>query len=230
MIENLPRIVALVPMRHESERVPGKNYRNFADRPLYHHIVRSLLQSGCIAEVVIDTDSPFIMADARDHFPQVRLIERPELLCGGKVSMNDILAHDVELCDADVFLQTHSTNPLLRPETIDRAIDTFLQAYPKRDSLFAVTRMQARLWDGEDRPVNHDPSELRRTQDLALLFEENSSLYIFTLESLRHRRNRIGERPLLFEIDREEAWDIDEEIDFQVAEFLFIRRKGGEFL
>lgn len=229
MIENVPRIVALVPMRHESERVPGKNYRNFADKPLYHHIVRSLLQSGCIAEVVIDTDSPFIMADARDHFPQVRLIERAEALCGGKVSMNDILVHDVKLCEADVFLQTHSTNPLLRSETIDRAVDAFLQAYPKRGSLFSVTRMQVRLWDAEGLPVNHDPAELLRTQDLAPLFEENSSLYIFTQESLLRRRNRIGERPLLFEIDREEAWDIDEELDFQMAEWLFIHRKGDEY-
>ena len=229
MIENLPRIVALVPMRHESERVPGKNYRNFADRPLYHHIVRSLLKSGPIAEVVIDTDSPFIMADARDHFPQVRLIERPEALCGGKVPMNDIVFHDVALCEADFFLQTHSTNPLLRPETIDRAVDTFLQVYPKRDSLFSVTRMQARLWDGEGRPVNHDPSELRRTQDLSPMFVENSNLYIFSLESIRHRRNRIGERPLLFEIDPEEAWDIDEELDFQVAESLFRHKKGDGY-
>jgi len=229
MIENVPRIVALVPMRHESERVPGKNYRDFADRPLYHHILCSLLQSGRIAEVVIDTDSPFIMADARDHFPQVRLIERPEDLCGGKVPMNDILIHDVELCEADVFLQTHSTNPLLRSETIDRAVDTFLQAYPKWDSLFSVTRMQARLWDGEGRPVNHDPRELRRTQDLTPMFVENSNFYIFTLESIRRRRNRIGERPLLFEIDPQEAWDIDEELDFQVAESLFRHKKGDGY-
>jgi CMP-N-acetylneuraminic acid synthetase len=228
MIENVPRIVALVPMRHESERVSGKNYRNFANRPLYHHIVRSLLKSDRIAEVVIDTDSPLIMANARDHFPQVRLIKRPEVLCGGEVPMNDILIHDVALCEADFFLQTHSTNPLMRPETIGRAVDAFLQAYPKWDSLFSVTRMQERLWDCEGRPVNHDPGELLRTQDLDPVFMENSNLYIFTLESLRRRRNRIGARPLLFEIDREEAWDIDEELDFQIAEFLCIHRKGDE--
>ena len=92
-----------------------------------------------------------------------------------------------------------------------------------------MTRMQARLWDGEGRPVNHDPSELRRTQDLSPMFVENSNLYIFSLESIRRRRNRIGERPLLFEIDPEEAWDIDEELDFQVAESLFRHKKGDGY-
>lgn len=227
MINNNPRIVALVPMRHESERVSGKNYRKFADKPLYHHIVQSLLECGRIAEVVIDTDSAIIMSDAREHFPQVRIIERPEFLRGGDVPMNDILIHDVELCKADFFLQTHSTNPLLRSETIARAVDLFLHGYPKWDSLFSVTSIQVRLWDQMGHPVNHDPNELLRTQDLDPIFEENSNLYIFTLESLRRRRNRIGERPFLFEINREEAWDIDEELDFRIAEFLFNHRNRG---
>jgi CMP-N-acetylneuraminic acid synthetase len=215
-----PRIVAFVPMRHMSERVPGKNYRPFAGDPLYHHIVRSLLRSGRIVEVVIDTDSPVIMADARANFPEVRLIERPEFLRGGDVPMNDILVHDVNSCPADFYLQTHSTNPLLRSATIARAVDAFLAAYPRKDSLFSVTRLQTRLWDNRNRPLNHDPERLLRTQDLAPVYEENSNLYIFTAQSLRRRGNRIGERPLLFEIGRDEAWDIDEELDFRIAEFL----------
>lgn len=219
------KIAALVPMRHHSERVPGKNYRAFAERPLYHHIVGSLLSAPAVSEVVIDTDSPTIAEDAAEHFPQVRLIERPEHLRAGSVPMNDVLLHDIHEVEADYYLQTHSTNPLLRTETISNAIERFVESHPVQDSLFAVTRLQTRLWDGLARPMNHNPAILLRTQDLPPVYEENSCLYIFTRHTLATRHNRIGERPLMFEIDALEAWDIDEELDFRVAEFLYQDRQ-----
>ena len=220
-----PRIVALVPMRHHSERVPGKNYRPLAGKPLYHHIMSSLLKCPSVEEVVVDTDSPVIMKDAAEHFPQVRLIERPEHLRDGTVPMNDVLLHDVTQVKADYYVQTHSTNPLLRPETISAAIQSFLDSIAEYDSLFSVTRVQTRLWDSQGRAVNHNPAILLRTQDLAPVYEENSCLYVFTRSTLETRRNRLGERPLMFEIDRIEAWDIDEELDFRMAEFLYLERQ-----
>lgn len=220
-----PRIVALVPMRHHSERVPGKNYRPFARRPLYHHIVTSLLACPRVEEVVIDTDSPIIGEDASERFPQVRLIERPEHLRAGTVPMNDVLLYDVTQVEADYYVQTHSTNPLLRPETISEAIQRFLDSLPTYDSLFSVTKLQTRLWDGLGKAINHDPAILLRTQDLPPVYEENSCLYIFCRSTLETRRNRIGERPFMFEIDRIEAWDIDEELDFRIAEFLYLERQ-----
>ena len=222
-------IVALLPMRHHSERVPGKNYRTFAGLPLYHHILRTLLDCKSLSQVVIDTDSPIISKEVARMFPEVRLIERPQHLRDGMTPTNDILLHDISLLDGDFFLQTHCTNPLLRPETINRAIDAFFSNYPTFDSSFSVTRLQTRLWDQKGRPLNHDPDVLLRTQDLPPVYEENSNLYIFNRQTLEKRRNRLGDRPLMFEIDRLEAWDIDEELDFTVAEFLYLQRekKGG---
>lgn len=208
-------------MRHHSERVPGKNYRPFAGRKLYHHIVSSLLACTLVDEVVIDTDSPVILEDAAEHFPQVRLISRPHHLRDDTTPMNDVLLHDVSQVDSDYYLQTHSTNPLLSVETITSAIRLFVDQYPEYDSLFGVTRLQNRLWDGLSRAVNHNPAILLRTQDLPPIFMENSCLYLFTKSTLETRHNRIGERPYMFEIDRIESWDIDEELDFSIAEFLF---------
>ena len=221
------RIVALVPMRHHSDRVPGKNYRPFAGRPLYHHIIDTLLACPLLEEVVVDTDSPVITEDASLHFPQVRLLERPQHLRAGTVPMNDVLLHDVAQVEADYYLQTHSTNPLLQPETISRAMDLFLDSLPMYDSMFSVTRVQTRLWDRLGRAINHNPAILLRTQDLAPVYEENSCLYLFSRTTLETRRNRVGERPFLFEIDRLEAWDIDEELDFRVAETLYLEREKG---
>ena len=214
------RLVALVPMRHHSERVPGKNYRPLAGRPLYSHILAALSSCPELNVIVVDTDSPLIREGVRQEFPEVVLLDRPDHLRDGQIAMNEVLLYDVETIEAGFYLQTHSTNPLLRPETISRAISRFFDAYPDHDSLFSVTRLQQRLWDEYSQAVNHDPAVLQRTQDLPPLFVENSCLYIFERESFLRRRNRIGEKPLMFEVEPLEAWDIDEEHDFAIAERL----------
>lgn len=216
-----PHVVAILPMRHDSERVKGKNYRPLGGRPLYHHIVQTLYASPRISEVVIDTDSDFIAADARAAFPEIRVIMRPEEIRGGDVDMNVVLRNDVTQVPADLYVQTHSTNPLLRAETVTSAIDAYLANRDQHDSLFTVTALQTRLYTAGGQAINHDPSVLLRTQDLPPVMEENSCLYVFTAETLERHGKRIGERPILFPIDREEAWDIDEEIDWKVVEALY---------
>ena len=215
------RIVAIVPMRHNSERVPGKNYRDFAGEPLFHSVIKCLLSCPEIAEVVIDTDSQVIMKDVAATFPSVTLLERPVHLRGGAISMNDVLLHTTSCIDADWYLQTHSTNPLIQPATITTAIQTFMSEQGQFDSLFSVKRLQTRLWNADGSAINHDPNVLLRTQDLPPVYEENSCIYIFKREILVKRRNRIGERPLLFEMDPVESLDIDVESDFRIAELLF---------
>lgn len=208
-------------MRHDSERVKGKNYRPLGGRPLFHHIIEALLGCPRITEVVIDTDSDFIAHNARNAFPQVRIIMRPEEIRGGDVPMNLVLRHDVSEVPADLYVQTHSTNPLLRSQTITDAIDAYRAAERDYDSLFTVTPLQTRLYTADGTAVNHDPQILLRTQDLPPLMEENSCLYVFRPETIRDGGRRIGDRPLLFPIAREEAWDIDEEIDWTVVEALY---------
>jgi CMP-N-acetylneuraminic acid synthetase len=221
MNPNKPRsVVALVPMRHHSERVPGKNYRPLAGKPLFHHILDTLLQCPEITRIAVDTDSPTIMEGLREQYPQVVVIERPEHLRADTIAMNEVLLHDTAQVPGDLYLQTHSTNPLLRPQTISRAIQALVSTYPSYDSLFSVTRIQTRLWDHLGRPVNHNPAVLLRTQDLPPIYEENSCIYLFNRETLEKRRNRLGERPYLFEIPAAEAWDIDEELDFQITDLI----------
>ena len=104
---------------------------------------------------------------------------------------------------------------------INVAIDFFFENCPKYDSLFSVTRVKTRLWDQVGCPINHDPRILLRTQDLPPIYEENSCFYIFSRKSMIKHRNRIGNRPFMFEIEPFEACDIDEELDFKIAEYLY---------
>jgi CMP-N-acetylneuraminic acid synthetase len=217
-------IAALVPMRHHSQRVPGKNYRPLAGKPLYQYIIETLLAVPEITSIMVDTDSAPVMDGLRANFPQVKIIERPEHLRAPEIPMNEILAYDTAQIEADFYLQTHSTNPHLQAGTLSAAIQKFLAAYPAFDSMFSVTRLQTRLWDALTRPINHNSAILLQTQDLPPVYEENSCFYLFTRQNMLAKRNRMGERPLMCEIPRLEAVDIDEESDFEIADLLMRRR------
>lgn len=222
------QITALIPMRHHSQRIPGKNYRLLDGIPLYHHILKTLQSCPEITKIVVDTDSPEIMAGLRESFSRVLIIERPPQLRADTVPMNEILMYDISQAPADLYLQTHSTNPLLKSSTISKAIQTMLAAGPMKDSLFSVTRLQTRLYNAYGAAINHDPRVLLQTQDLPPVYEENSCIYIFTAESLQKNKTRIGSTPILFETDPEESWDIDEESDFKIVESLMQAQKVGK--
>lgn len=221
-------ITALLPMKEHSERVPNKNLRSFAGRPLYRHILQTLLACPAIERVCINTDSESIARDVREHFSEpVMVLRRPEAIRGDCVSMNRIIDYDLSQVPGTRFLQTHSTNPLLTGTTMLRAIERFLEPGP-HDSLFGVTRLQARCYTAEAAPINHRPEEMLRTQDLPPVYMENSNLYLFSRASFAKHGQRIGEQPILFEIPKPEALDIDDEMDFRLAEQLALSQQTAE--
>jgi CMP-N-acetylneuraminic acid synthetase len=110
---------------------------------------------------------------------------------------------------------------LLKAKTISRAIQSFVSTYPEHDSLFSVTRLQTRLYFQDGRAINHNPRELIQTQDLPPVYEENSCIYLFTRDNLIQWHHRIAQKPLMYEMPAEEAWDIDEELDFTICDLLF---------
>lgn len=212
-------ITALLPMKGHSERIKDKNIRLFNDKPLFFHVLETLEEVSLIKKIIINTDSKTIENMAKDY-PKVQIHKRPVELCGDFVSMNKILSYDLEHSNETHFLQTHSTNPLLKKETIEDAIATYFKEIKSgKDSLFSVTKHQSRFYSHEHSPINHNPLKLIRTQDLPPIYEENSNLYIFSKTSFNEaHQQRIGKRPILFEINKLEAIDIDETEDFILAE------------
>ena len=214
------RIVALLPMKAHSARVSGKNFRDFCGKPLFRWILEALLDVGCIDRVVINTDARNILAEHGVVDGQRILIrDRKPEICGDMVSMNLVLADDVANVDADIYVMTHTTNPLMRAETIRRALKAFraAQAEGSADSLFTVDKVQTRFYRSDCSPVNHDPANLIRTQDLEPWFEENSNLYLFTRRSFEKTKARIGEKPMMFESAKFESIDIDTPADWDFA-------------
>jgi len=219
------QLAALVPMRHHSQRVPEKNFRILAEKPLFHHILLTLQEVPELDAIYVDTDSPVIAEGIGEFFPGVNVIDRPEHLRADETSMNQIIANDMSLIGADLYLQTHSTNPLLQAGTVSKAVQTYQENRSEHDSLFSVTRLQTRLYDQVGKALNHNPGELIQTQDLPPLYEENSCIYLFTEAGLEKNGHRIGSSPYLFEISPDEAWDIDTPLDFEIVDFLMKKNK-----
>ena len=229
-MNQIPEIKALLFMKGHSERVPRKNIKPLCGRPLLHWILEALTKSRYVGEIVINTDDEEIARKATAHF-DVTIHMRPEyLLTITSNEASQIMAYDLSIMEGEYFIQSHSTNPLLKTDTIDRAIEIYFKNLDKHDSLFSVTPFQKRLFWEDGRPINHDPASLIKTQELPVVYEENSCIYIFSRNVFEAVGNRIGRRPMMFPMDPFESVDIDEPIDFSIAEALMadrIRRERG---
>ena len=220
MTDKTQRIVALLPMKANSERVKGKNFREFCGKSLFSWILDTLLEVEEIDQVIINTDARHILAEnGLTDSDRVMIRDRKPEICGDLVSMNLVLADDVANVDADMYLMTHTTNPLMSADTVRGAIAAYRDAAAegKADSLFTVDKIQTRFYRADCSPVNHDPNNLVRTQDLEPWFEENSNLYIFTRDSFKKTDARIGEQPMMFESPAFESIDIDTPQDWDLA-------------
>jgi len=216
-----PRIVALLPMKAHSERVKGKNFREFNGKPLFRWILDTLLSVDDIQQVVINTDARQILADnGLVDSDRVMIRDRKPEICGDMVSMNLVIADDITNVPADIYLMTHTTNPLLSKESIRGALQKYNEGMGMGagDSVFTVNKFQTRFYKHNGLPINHDPDNLIRTQDLEPWFEENSNLYAFSKESFASTNARIGKKPLMYEMPRSESIDIDDQESWMMAE------------
>ena len=214
------KIVALLPMKANSERVKGKNFRDFYGKPLFRWILDTLLEVQEIDQIVVNTDARHILAqNGLADSDRILISDRKPEICGDLVSMNLVLADDVANVDADIYLMTHTTNPLMSADTISKALAAFAdrKAQGTADSLFTVDKVQTRFYRKDCSPVNHDPDKLIPTQHLEPWYEENSNLYLFTRNSFAKTNARIGKQPMMYEGPYFESIDIDTPADWDFA-------------
>ena len=220
--------VALLPMKLNSERVKGKNFRMFAGRPLFWWILDTLRRIETISRIIINTDArEKLEENGLKESDRIVIRDRKESLLGDEVSMNRILEDDLEAVHSDFYLMTHTTNPLLGEGTLRKAIAEYREALGegRADSLFSVNRHQTRFYKENGSPINHDPENLLPTQELEPWYEENSNLYLFTRSSFQESGSRIGKRPILFETPKMESTDIDSETEWRIAEVLALSKQ-----
>jgi CMP-N-acetylneuraminic acid synthetase len=226
-------VVAVVPCRSGSERVPGKNVRDFAGRPGGLTALKLTQLKACrtLDGIVVNTDDDEVVRiaraiDATTGGPAIVTVRRPPALASAAARTDDVIAHVAETTPGDVLLWTHVTSPFVDTATYDRAVALFRTLDPREyDSLMSVSRLQEFVWSG-GQPVNYDRriAKWPRTQDLPAWAVITSGIFLCPRTTMQRTGDRIGDRPYPFEVDRIAALDVDWPDDFALAEHVYRAR------
>ena len=213
----MSKIIAILPIKQNSERLPNKNFNLFNKKPLYMWMVNKLLSIKLFSKIIINTDSETIQKKLKKYGDKIKINKRPNYLKGNHISMNKIIEYDINSLDAEIYFQTHVSNPLLSEKSISNAIN-FFNKQKKYDSVFSVTARNTMLWNINHKPINHNPYKLISSQKLETYYEENSNFYIFSKKSFFKNKSRIGNKPFMYELSKIESFDINDIYEFKIAE------------
>jgi CMP-N-acetylneuraminic acid synthetase len=206
------KIVAFVPLKLNNERLPNKNTKLFDNgKPLLAYILNTLSKVETItASYVYCSD-----LSITQYLPTgIQFLQRSPSLDSASTKMNEIMHAFAQEVFADVYILTHATAPFLSPESIQLGIQKIVsEGY---DSALTVVKMQDFFWQN-GQPLNYDIENIPRTQDLEPMFVETTGLYLYKREVLLEKNTRIGKKPYLIEVSKIEATDINEPIDFEIA-------------
>lgn len=210
------KTAVFIPIKANSERVPGKNFRVLNGKKLYEYICEHVKQADVFDDVYIDTNSDEIAVYAKEQ--GFLVIERKPELAKNSANGNDLLVYHYEQYpDYDYYFQLFATAPYLQPETIRECFNKLVSS-EEYDSCFTATKNHGFYWLA-DNPVNYRPGILPRSQDMLPVIEETTGLYGITKNSLERYRCRIGRRPYIHIVSKFEAVDINTEEDLKVAEY-----------
>lgn len=220
----MKKVVAFVPLKLNNERLPGKNTKKFSDgKPLVECILSTLKKVNNIDEIYV------YCSDARiqDYLPEgVKYLTRSAQLDLSSTKINEVLSAFACDCPAEIYVLAHATAPFIRAESIEVGVERVLSG--AHDSALTVHKMQEFMWrDGE--PMNYDLAKIPRTQDLEPVYVETTGLYIYKQELINKKNKRIGDTPFLVEVSKIESVDINEPIDFDIANAIYMQGLTKEF-
>lgn len=211
------KIVCFIPIKSNSERVPGKNFRILCGLPLYQHIIKHAIDANCFDDIYVDTNSE----DVKKYCDEVGIkwIERKEELAKNSANGNDLLNyHFNKFPNYDYYFQLFATAPFLQPISISKAVNTLVSSV-EYDSVFTAISEHSFYWYAGN-PINYRPCILPRSQDMEPVIEETTGLYGISNKALNRYRCRIGSKPFIYIVNKFEAVDINTEEDLKLAEFI----------
>ncbi len=221
------KTVAIIPIKMNNIRTPGKNTKPFSDgTPLIHLIQKKLKNCHLIDEIYVYCSN----MEIKDYLlPDVKFMKRKNKYDTPQADVIEMMKTFTEYIDADLYVQAHATTPFLTSESIDKALCEIQNG--DYDSAFAVTKLQDFLWQ-KCMPVNYNPETIPRTQDMEPYYKETTGLYIFKKNVIQDMHRRIGIKPYLLEVSEIESLDIDEPEDFLIADavYSFLKEKNTPWI
>lgn len=214
------KTVALVPIKLNSERLPGKNIKKLNGKPLIHYILQQLTLCKSIDHIYVFCSDTRIIPYIKS-FSKVSYLKRSKTLDTSKATINDVLESFVSKVKADVYVLANATAPLLKAQSISKCVDAVISK--KYDSAFTAINLHTFAWiNGKP---NYTLSNAERTQDLPPIVIETCGAWVFRSEVFKKTHGRIGKSPFIYNVSDTEAVDIDELKDFQYAEYLLKTKK-----
>lgn len=214
------KTVALVTIRLNSKRVPQKNIKPLAGRPMCRYMLDTLMRVSGIDRVYVYCSDPAI----QKYMPEGAVfLQRDKWLDGDEIKAKDTYGAFISEIDADVYVAACTTSPFTKAETISKGVRSVVSG--GHDSAFSVKRVQTFAWY-QGRPINYSPTDIPRTQDLSPVFVETSAFFVFKKEIWTEHGRRIGFNPCLCEVGEIEAIDIDTQEDFDFASAVMRHREG----
>ena len=211
------KIVAYVPIKLNNERMPNKNLQHFDDgTPMAHLVFNTLSSVEEIDEIYCYCSDPKIKSYLTGR---VKFLQRDKSLDTAATKCGDIISLFLNDVDADIIVLSHVTSPFLRADTVRKCIAAVKSG--KYDSAFSASRVQEFFWQ-DGAPLNFNPADTPRSQDLPVFYKETSAIFIFKRQMFLETGRRIGYRPYICEVDKIEETDINYPEDFEIANAIYM--------
>lgn len=205
------RVVAFVPIKLNSQRLPHKNILPIAGKPLCYHICRTLMDVKGIDDTYVYCSDEKVT----DYVPDgIVFLKRDAYLDGDHVKGKEIYERFINEVDADIYILAHTTSPFITKESIENALGKVMSG--EYDSAFSAEKKQTFCWY-KGKPINYDLEDVPRTQDMEPVWVETSAFFIFKKEIFVEHGRRIGYNPYIQEVSGIETVDIDTKEDYDFA-------------
>ena len=209
------KIIAIMPIKLNNERLPGKNTKLLGGKPLIQYQLEALSKSKEFDSINVYCSDEKIKEFLTEN---TTFIKRPKELDLPTSNFNQIFDSFIETVDADIYVYAHATAPFVSVETIKECVAAVKSG--EYDSAFCAIKIQDYLWK-DGKPLNFDSTNLPRSQDLPPIYRETSGIYVIPKDMYRRLHTRIGKKPFIKELSFKEAVDINNPEDFQLAQALF---------
>lgn len=220
----MSKIVAVMPIKTNNERLPGKNTKILGNKPLLQYSLEELKKAGLGGSIYVYCSDEII----KDYLVDgCQFLKRPKYLDLPTSNFSQIFTQFIESVDADIYVYAHATAPFISAETIMECIDKVKSG--EYDSAFSAVRIQDYLWE-DSKPLNFNAKNLPRSQDLKVIYRETSGVYVFAKCVFMKYHRRIGMHPYVKEVTQKESVDINNLEDFQLAEALYAYDSHKEIL
>lgn len=219
------KILAVIPARANSKRIPNKNIRLLNNHPLVYYAMQNALHSNYITDIIVTTDSKEVETIAKQL--GIKCLHRAAQLCQDDTTLDAVVFDAIQEIDCDYVVTMQPTSPLLKVENLDAAIEHCIQG--EYDTVISVINHPRLGWKRENDQIVPGYKERLNYQYLPPYYQETGA-FLISKRAVINQTSRIGRKIDVFEVSKEEAVNIDNFQDLALANIILQKKKVGIYV